>query len=235
MAESKDRKRSDVLARYTLRVSDETKLAGMFGTIRLMHGPSNIDFGRIQSGLCMFCLDHDTTGVLGKIESPQVDRKALMAVGVVMDLPRSHDALKEIRMGLRHGISPGFLIHAVEEEDSSNHRTLDLRVTLWEPYEVSSTTVPRNAGARIMGKAAMEIPDIKTLNGPPLLNTSDFENDRASLSAECLRAALSTGAVSESKRETIETLIGAYDAARADGETSATAAKKAATAAGLQV
>ena len=233
LAKTGRRKASDVLQRYNLRVSDETQLHGMFGTIRLMHGPENIDLSRIDSGLCGFCIDHDPSAVMGRIESPRLDRKALMAIGVVMDLPRSHDALRELRLGLRHGISPGFMVHDAESEESSNHRTLDLKVTRWEPYEVSSTTVPRNARARIMGEAGMRVP-IEKLTTRPLVNTSDYADDRANLSAECLRAALSAGAVPEAKRETIETLIGAYDDALSDGDNNATAAQKAAATAGLR-
>ena len=216
-------KSKGVLARLDLLISNERMLPGMFGAVRLMHARENVDLSRINAGLCGFCCDHDATAILGIIERPRIERREFRAVGKMVDIALAKDKLREIKLGLRRGISPGFLVHAVEpsKHPEADTRGYDVDVILWEPYEVSTTGIPRNADARITGVFSM---DTTAYRSPPLLSTSD----PSALHAEALRMALDDGQFSGSRADVVTRLLGHYDAARADGKTSDEAAQIAA-------
>lgn len=214
-------KSKDVLASLDLLVSNERLLSGFFGSVRLMHGAKNVDLNRVHSGICNFCVDHDASAIIGLIEKPRIDGREFRAVGKVLDVPLARPKLREIQLGLRRGISPGFIVHAVEPCGLPDADKYDIDIVHWEPYECSTTAIPRNSDARITGGFSM---DTSAYKGPPLLTTSD----PARLHAEALRMALNDGQLSGARADTVRDLLGHYDKAVADGKSSTEAAQIAA-------
>ena len=131
-------------------VATERELPGFFGSIVLKREPANLNLARLRNGLLSLAIDHDPTKPAGRVVSLQVGGGVVSGAAEVADTPRGLDLYSEIRDGLRVGISPGFVIHETEEVNGDGDSfTFDIRVTMWEPYEVSSTAIPRNSDALI--------------------------------------------------------------------------------------
>ena len=163
-----------------------------------------------------------------KIPSSPADNSSLLIKSE--QLPRAHDYLKEVRAGLRKGISPGFLVHEAKPSERPDAGQYDLDIVLWEPYEISSTGIPRNSKARIV----MEVHrmNVRTLEGagsPRLVSTSDPDT----LMVEALRISLTAGTLPVGKEDSARTIVQASDAAVSEGASTTEAARKAAQAVGL--
>ena len=143
-----------MLAKLRLRVATERTLDGFLGKITLRCGPKNVDLERIEKRMTVFAIDHDPANAIGRIVGAECKSGELYALAEVVDVPKSHGYLREIRAGLRDGVSPGFIIQKVEPSSKRDPKAgqYDLDVTAWQPYEVSSTPIPRNVDARIIAE-----------------------------------------------------------------------------------
>lgn len=141
--------KAKVLGRFRLRVATEALMPGIFGTLRLRCGPENVSLERIQKGVAAFVADHDSTKILGKVESMETANSELYAIVSVFDFPRSREIVEEIRSGARAGISPG-MIPIKTRKDPDGKGSYPFVFEVWQPYEVSSTAIPRNADARVI-------------------------------------------------------------------------------------
>lgn len=102
--------------------------------------------GRLQDGAA-FLLDHNTSRQIGVVESAEIgaDRKGR----AVIRFGRSalaEEAFNDIQDGIRKHISVGYFIHALKLVETRNKgergETSIYRVTDWEPFEISSVSVP---------------------------------------------------------------------------------------------
>ena len=129
----------------TVSFASEERMPGLFADIRLRVSPDAVDLARVNSPSGMSLLaDHDASRPIARVREARIDG----GVGYARietpetDPPRAAPYMQEIRAGLRTGISPGFLIHEAElVEDSDGEPVME--ITRWEPYEISSTPVPR--------------------------------------------------------------------------------------------
>ena len=215
------------LARYQLLVADQSVLPSFLGSVRLLCGPGNVDLGRIQQGIVALAVDHDTSQLIGRVESATLSHGELRAVASIVDLPRARLYKAEIDAGLRSGISPGFVLHSVEPSRAKGAGPHDMDVVRWEPYEVSSTAVPRNAGARITGEFAMTNSQYQA---PSLQSTSDPDG----LAIQCARVALRDGKGSTAQLDKLSTFVATFDALVAQGLPRDQAATQAAASAGIR-
>ena len=126
-------------------------MPGLFSDIKLSLKRGACDLSRISSAAGMPMLfDHAGDLPAGRIRDARIRDRSLYATAEVIQTPRNRDHLTELRPGLRPGLSPGFLINdAVLEEDQDGEYCLV--VTSWTPYEISSTPIPRNPAAAILG------------------------------------------------------------------------------------
>ena len=134
-----------------LRVATEAQMAGGFVDLKLSFKRGSCDLSRISSpaGLAML-FDHEGDRPAGRIRDARIRDRALYMTAEVIQTPRNRNHLAELRAGLRPGISPGFIISAAElEQDEDGEYCLE--VTAFEIYEVSSTAIPRNPAAAILG------------------------------------------------------------------------------------
>ena len=134
-----------------LRVATEARMPGGFVDIKLSFKQNACDLSRIKSAAGMAMLyDHQGDLPAGRILDARVRDRSLYMTAEVVSTPRNKSHLAELRAGLRPGISPGFIINAAElEEDEDGEYCLE--VTAFEVYEVSSTPIPRNPAAAVLG------------------------------------------------------------------------------------
>ena len=134
-----------------LRVATEARMPGGFVDIKLSLQRGACDLSRISSAAGMPLLyDHQGDLPAGRIRDARVRDRSLYMTAEVVSTRRNRNHLAELRAGLRPGISPGFIINAAElEEDEDGEYCLE--VTAFEVYEVSSTPIPRNPAAAVLG------------------------------------------------------------------------------------
>ena len=142
-----------VLGRFRVRVADEQVMPGLFGTIRLKCQPGSVDLQRVQKGMCALLAGHDSEKIIGKVASMDTRDGQCFAIVDVLDFERSKEVVREIRSGARSGISPGLLPQKVSV-DPDGEGSFDLVFEKWQPYEVSSTAIPRGANAVVLQELA---------------------------------------------------------------------------------
>ena len=213
------------LATFALRVADSERMPGLFGDISLRIDRDAVDLGRVSSGLMNHVLDHNTERPCGRIVGASIERGVMYATSEIADVPDGHELLGHIDAGLKLGCSPGFLINDLKVEEVKGE--LVTRVLKWEPYEISSTAIPRGRAARIVGRASM---GIHTLESGSQLATLD---DLTGLSLIAARSALEQGQGSVEQRRKLEAFFSEYDRLIVAGATREQAIGQARQAAGI--
>ena len=134
-----------------LRVATEARMPGGFVDIKLSLKRGACDLSRISSPAGMAMLyDHQGDLPAGRILDARIRDRSLYMTAEVVSTRRNRNHLAELRAGLRPGISPGFIVNAAELlEDEDGEYCLE--VTAFEVYEVSSTPIPRNPAAAVLG------------------------------------------------------------------------------------
>ena len=155
---------------YSISFASTERMPGLFSYIRLRVDPGSVILSRVNSPAGMSLLaDHDGTRPLARVREARIED----GVGYARvetphkDPPRAAPYLEEIRAGLRTGISPGFIIHASEIIEDSDGEIV-LEITLWEPYEISSTPIPRmrSVGLLRRDRLAVSEADIAPVRRP---------------------------------------------------------------------
>ena len=141
------------LARLDLLVADESTLAGMFGDIQLKCGRENVNMRRVSLGQMNLHSHHNTDDPWGRIVSMTVGNREVRARAEVANTTLGKFRLEEIDAGISRGVSPGFIIEKYTIEETKTG--FDMTVTLWRPYEISMTSIPRNDSTRLTGRNTM--------------------------------------------------------------------------------
>lgn len=214
------------LARLNIRVADSDRMpGGFFGTTALKIDADSVDLNRVRSGLLNFALDHDTERLAGRVPSSTIEGGVLYAQIEVADVPNGHKFLAEYDAGLRQGVSPGFLVLDATMTEGKDGE-LEMTVTRFEPFEYSSTAIPRGKNARVVsrysqGGKAMTMTDT---GQPKLVSTSDIP----SLEVEACRVALKGSTGKPKQRGTMRLFVDEYDRLIGTGMDANTAATRAA-------
>ena len=157
-------------------------MPSLFGSMRLRVDRDSVDLSRLSSpsGLA-FLAGHDGDAPLGQITRAEIHDGVAYASVRLESTTRSEPFLEELRQGIRDGISPGFMILAAEfvEEDDD----VVMLITRWQPYEVSSTPIPRMMSASLL-----------RIDGSPSNNQASHEGARSGVD-------LSAGAKMRSKAQ----------------------------------
>ena len=133
----------------TIVYATEELMPSMFGSMRLRVDRDSIDLSRLSSpaGLA-FLAGHDGDAPLGQVNRAEIHDGVAYASVRLESTTRSEPFLEELRQGIRDGISPGFLILAAEFVEEDND--VVMLITRWQPFEISSTPIPRMMSASLL-------------------------------------------------------------------------------------
>jgi len=125
--------------------SSEVEVERWFGIEILDHAPESIRLGRLQDGGAVL-MDHTRTDQVGVVESVTIDadRKGRAQLRFSKSA-RGEEVFQDVKDGIRKHISVGYSIHKYERAKGENGAPDTIRVTDWEPYEISFVSVPADA------------------------------------------------------------------------------------------
>ena len=209
----------------------DSPMVAFLGTIQLRINRDSVDLGRLESGVMALAVDHDVTRLMGRVTEGTIHSGRLDMKAEVGNTPAAEIALTEIDDLMRAGFSPGFIVHASEtlsegDRGYDESEMFQIEVTRWEPYEISSTAIPRNRDAKLRGVASMSTTMLET---PALVSTSDL----IGLSLAAGREVLRSGSGSESQREKLAEFFNAYETGLENGLSRDVAAQAAKLVVGL--
>ena len=212
--------------------ASEYQMPGFMGTIELRINPDSVDLGRLELGIMSLAVDHDVTRLMGRITEATIHPGRLDMEAEVSTTATAKETMAEVDDLTRAGFSPGFLIHESEmlNEDDPGYdadQFIQIVVTRFEIYEVSSTAIPRSKDAVLKGVASMTTNTM--FEAPELVSTSD----KLGLSLAAGREVLRSGSGSESQREKLAEFYRAYENGLENGLTRDVAAAAAKLVVGL--
>lgn len=126
--------------RFSFPVSSETPVSRWYGEEVLSHTDGAIRTDRLGRGAVMHLFNHDVDDPRGVVEGFRLQGKRLWVDVKLFKTAKAEELASMIDGGFRN-VSLLYAIH-VTEEDVKKHRYTH---TDWEPYEVSSVTIPADA------------------------------------------------------------------------------------------
>lgn len=125
--------------------SSEEPVERWYGIEILDHGPGSVDLSRMLDGAPLLC-DHDTTDVLGVIQSCQVDSDRVLR-GVVRfgRSARAQEVFQDVCDEIRTKASIGYQVNAWETTKGEKGAPDTYRMTNWTPMEESIVAIPADA------------------------------------------------------------------------------------------
>ncbi len=129
--------------------SSETPVERWWGIEILDHSPGSVRLDRLRSNAAILC-DHDWGCQVGVVENPTIDadRKGRAVARFSAANPRAVQEYQDILDGIRANISVGYIIHTMVLEKEENGVST-YRITDWEPYEISTVSVPADINVGI--------------------------------------------------------------------------------------
>lgn len=126
----------------TLAFSSDVPYQRSFGMEILGHKPQEIRLGRLESRANVL-VNHDPNDVVGVVESVSIDEGDGMARAVVRfgKSARAEEIYQDILDGIRTSVSVGYVVHEFQEVKGQG-QTKVYRATDWEPFEVSTVSIP---------------------------------------------------------------------------------------------
>jgi HK97 family phage major capsid protein len=138
-----DRATIDKTARTVqLSFSSEAPVDRGFEIEILDHAPGSVRLGRLNNGGALL-MDHNRTDQVGVVESATIDAKTKKGRAVVRfsKAQRPEEIFQDVQDGIRRLVSVGYRIHKwVTESKADGVETV--RVTDWEPFEISIVSIP---------------------------------------------------------------------------------------------
>ena len=218
--------------------ASEYEMAGFMGTLALRIDRDSVDLTRLGLGLLSLAIDHDAGRLMGRITGATVYDGRLDMEAEVSTTPTATEAMREIDDLTRAGFSPGFLIHETETLSEGDRgydpdQMFQIVVTRWEPYEISSTAIPRSPDARLKGVASMNKSNVAMDDGimdvPELVSREDV----IGLSLAAARKVLASGKGSAAQRSKLTEFFTLFDAGLERGLSRDVAAQAAKAVAGI--
>lgn len=136
-----------------------------FGYVEILsHEPGHIRLGRLSDGASLL-FNHDWDKLLGVVKSCTVDAvaKRLRVKTKFSGNDEGMEALADVKDGILTKVSIGYMVHNYIEEGKDEEGLSIIRVTDWEPYEVSLVTVPADNTVGIGKSAANEPTNISNI------------------------------------------------------------------------
>jgi len=147
-----------------LAFSSEAEVERWFGIEVLDHGDGAMRTDRLEDGAAVL-VNHDWDDQVGVVESVTVgaDRRGRAVVRFGRGA-RASEVWQDVVDGIRRHVSVGYSIHKVEVEERAGMADM-VRVTDWEPHEISIVSVPADVSVGV-GRS-QEPPPAEPCQGGP--------------------------------------------------------------------
>ena len=113
----------------------------------LEHDPSAVRMGRLQDGAALL-VQHDHDDQVGVVDSAWLAGDRARAKVRFGRGSRASEVYQDVVDGIRRLVSVGYMIHDWRSERAQDGREV-VRVTDWEPYEISLVAVPADASVGV--------------------------------------------------------------------------------------
>ncbi len=121
--------------------SSEAPVDRWFGTEILGHDAANVRLGRLNNGGAVL-VEHDRRDQVGVVVKASIDKdrkgRAVIRFG---KSARAEEIFQDVKDGIRRLVSVGYRIHKQETKNEAGG-VESVRVTDWEPYELSLVSIP---------------------------------------------------------------------------------------------
>lgn len=136
--------------------SSEEPYSRYFGDEVLDHQPQSVRLDRLNGGAAVL-VNHDSSDQVGVVESARVDADGKgRAVIRFSKSARGQEIYQDVQDGIRSLVSVGYRIHKYETTEREGLADL-VRVTDWEPFEVSLVAIPADASVGV-GRSETKTP-----------------------------------------------------------------------------
>jgi HK97 family phage major capsid protein/HK97 family phage prohead protease len=148
-----------------LAFSSEVPVSRWFGDEVLSHEGGAMRLDRLEAGAALL-VNHDWDDQVGVVERVTIgeDRRgrALVRFGKGA---RANEIWQDVADGIRKHVSVGYAVHKVEVESRKGQPDL-VRVTDWEPFEISVVSVPADPTVGVGRSMGSEQPATENRNQP---------------------------------------------------------------------
>jgi HK97 family phage major capsid protein/HK97 family phage prohead protease len=140
-----------------LAFSSEVPVARWFGEEVLDHSPGAMRAERLEQGAALL-INHDWDDQIGVVESVSIgdDRRGRAVVRFGRSA-RANEIWQDVADGIRKHVSVGYSVRKIEVEPRKGQPDL-VRVTEWEPFEISLVSVPADPTVGV-GRSAEIAPE----------------------------------------------------------------------------
>ena len=143
--------------------SSEEPYERAFGSEVLDHDPQSLRLGRLDNGAAVL-VNHDSDDQIGVVESARVDDdRRGRAVIRFSKSKRGQEIFQDVIDGIRSLVSVGYRIHKYDVTEREGESDL-VRVTDWEPYELSLVSIPADPSVGV-GRSEITEPEPKAAEG----------------------------------------------------------------------
>lgn len=141
--------------------SSEEPYERYFGIEVLDHDPQSVRLDRLLGGAAVL-VNHDNSDQVGVVESARIDddRRGRAVIRFSRSV-RGQEVFQDVVDGIRKLVSVGYRIHAFEEEKREGQANL-VKVTDWEPYELSIVAIPADASVGV-GRSTEQSTEVTTM------------------------------------------------------------------------
>ena len=143
-----------------------------------------IRMGMLNSGAAPVLDSHDAgevEHVLGRVVSARLARGVGVARLKFSGADDVMSAWQKVQDGTLRTVSVGYKIHGYQKSTANDGRTL-VRVTDWEPYEISVVAIPADPGA--VFRAALDVARAAELDGEAIASASETATEVAETTHE---------------------------------------------------
>lgn len=155
-----------------LSFSSEAPVSRWFGNEILSHAPGAARMGRLNNGAALL-LDHDPTKQIGIVVSARIDPDGKGRAKVRFGKSAlANEIFDDVENGIRRLVSVGYRIHK-QESQGKNGGVETVRVTDWEPYELSIVSIPADDSVGV-GRGIDTAPGISNFENSNSVNRNQL-------------------------------------------------------------
>ena len=178
--------------------SSEYPVERYFGKEVLKHDDRSVDFSRLNSGAAPLLWNHDPDRHIGIVEKAYIDKETKRAYAKVRFSRNkfASEVLDDVKDGILRGISFGYQIKNMEEEDGT------FIADDWAVHEVSITPIPADPTVGIGRSLISSNEDLSDPSQPNTINI-DNKSPEEEIRSAATTASPSVPSMEEKSQETV--------------------------------